>query len=68
MHYNVPHKMLNVNTLKKRQYTHYGSFCFLQFRKYAVPFLLCGREPLLEDETSEMVTTVETQTNKVSPA
>ncbi|KAI4827409.1 hypothetical protein KUCAC02_030804 [Chaenocephalus aceratus] len=35
-----------------------------QFRKYAVPFLLCGTEPL-EDETSEM-TTVES--NKVSPA
>ncbi|KAK5933997.1 hypothetical protein CgunFtcFv8_014433 [Champsocephalus gunnari] len=35
-----------------------------QFRKYAVPFLLCGTEPS-EDETSEM-TTVES--NKVSPA
>ncbi|KAM9362348.1 parapinopsin-like [Symphorus nematophorus] len=36
-----------------------------QFRKYAVPFLLCGRESFLEDEVSE--TTVETA-NKVSPA
>ncbi|XP_051270549.1 parapinopsin-like [Dicentrarchus labrax] len=38
-----------------------------QFRKYAVPFLLCGREPLLEDE-DETTTTVEISTNKVSPA
>uniref|UniRef100_A0A3P8TWE2 Parapinopsin b n=1 Tax=Amphiprion percula TaxID=161767 RepID=A0A3P8TWE2_AMPPE len=37
-----------------------------QFRKYAVPFLLCGKQPLVEDETSEAVTTVET--TKVSPA
>ncbi|XP_034075218.1 parapinopsin-like [Gymnodraco acuticeps] len=36
-----------------------------QFRKYAVPFLLCGTEPSEDDETSEM-TTVES--NKVSPA
>ncbi|XP_070696952.1 parapinopsin-like [Pempheris klunzingeri] len=39
-----------------------------QFRKYAVPFLLCGREPSLEDETSDMATTVETAIGKVSPA
>ncbi|XP_035517624.1 parapinopsin-like [Morone saxatilis] len=38
-----------------------------QFRKYAVPFLLCGRDPLLEDE-DETTTTVEISTNKVSPA
>ncbi|XP_022055856.1 parapinopsin-like [Acanthochromis polyacanthus] len=37
-----------------------------QFRKYAVPFLLCGKQPLVEDESSEAVTTVET--TKVSPA
>ncbi|XP_042262947.1 parapinopsin-like [Thunnus maccoyii] len=39
-----------------------------QFRKYAVPFLLCGKEPWVEDDTSENVTTVETAVNKVSPA
>ncbi|XP_069007920.1 parapinopsin-like [Embiotoca jacksoni] len=38
-----------------------------QFRKYAVPFLLCGKEPWVEDEASEAVTTVET-TAKVSPS
>ncbi|XP_073325106.1 parapinopsin-like [Pagrus major] len=38
-----------------------------QFRKYAVPFLLCGREPLLEDEESDMVTTTEAS-NKVMPS
>ncbi|TNM88859.1 parapinopsin-like [Takifugu flavidus] len=36
-----------------------------QFRKYAVPFLLCGRELEMEDELS--MTTVETS-NRVSPA
>ena len=40
---------------------------FLQFRKYAVPFLLCGREPLLDDEESDMVTTTEAS-NKVMPS
>ncbi|KAM3621632.1 uncharacterized protein V6R79_013836 [Siganus canaliculatus] len=39
-----------------------------QFRKYAIPFLLCGKEPLSDDEVSETATTVETSTNKVSPA
>ncbi|XP_039971815.1 parapinopsin-like [Xiphias gladius] len=39
-----------------------------QFRKYAVPFLLCGKEPSEQDEASEAATTVETTTNKVSPA
>ncbi|XP_054473424.1 parapinopsin-like [Anoplopoma fimbria] len=38
-----------------------------QFRKYAVPFLLCGKEPLVDEEASE-ATTVETSPNKVSPA
>ncbi|KAM8756589.1 parapinopsin-like [Acanthopagrus schlegelii] len=38
-----------------------------QFRKYAVPFLLCGREPLLDDEESDMVTTTEAS-NKVMPS
>uniref|UniRef100_A0A3P9IGL8 Parapinopsin b n=1 Tax=Oryzias latipes TaxID=8090 RepID=A0A3P9IGL8_ORYLA len=38
-----------------------------QFRRYAVPFLLCGREPLDEDEASETTTTIEI-TNKVSPS
>ncbi|XP_071349974.1 parapinopsin-like [Trachinotus anak] len=38
-----------------------------QFRKYAVPFLLCGREPGEQDEASE-ATTVEVTTTKVSPA
>lgn len=36
-----------------------------QFRKYALPFLLCGRELETQDEVSE--TTVETS-NRVSPA
>ncbi|XP_018536989.1 parapinopsin-like [Lates calcarifer] len=39
-----------------------------QFRKYAVPFLLCGKEPWDPDEASEGGTTVETAINKVSPA
>ncbi|XP_062267778.1 parapinopsin-like [Platichthys flesus] len=39
-----------------------------QFRKYAVPFLLCGKEPWDEDDESEAVTTVETAMNKVSPS
>ncbi|KAM4582584.1 parapinopsin-like [Fundulus diaphanus] len=40
-----------------------------QFRKYAVPFLLCGKEVMEEDETSEATTTVETiSTNKVGPS
>ncbi|XP_070758798.1 parapinopsin-like [Enoplosus armatus] len=39
-----------------------------QFRKYAVPFLLCGKEPSADDEASETATTVEISTNKVSPA
>ncbi|XP_031711048.1 parapinopsin-like [Anarrhichthys ocellatus] len=38
-----------------------------QFRKYAVPFLLCGKELLEDDEASE-ATTVEISTNKASPA
>ncbi|KAI3370077.1 hypothetical protein L3Q82_024859 [Scortum barcoo] len=37
-----------------------------QFRKYAVPFLLCGKEILTDEEASE-ATTVE-YSNKVSPA
>ncbi|XP_035008341.1 parapinopsin [Hippoglossus stenolepis] len=39
-----------------------------QFRKYAVPFLLCGKEPWDQDDESEAETTVETATNKVSPS
>ncbi|XP_040890428.1 parapinopsin-like [Toxotes jaculatrix] len=39
-----------------------------QFQKYAVSFLLCGKEPWEQDEVSETATTVETSTNKVSPA
>ncbi|CAK6973767.1 parapinopsin-like [Scomber scombrus] len=39
-----------------------------QFRKYAVPFLLCGKEPWEEDEASENATTMETTTNQVSAA
>ncbi|XP_053172044.1 parapinopsin-like [Scomber japonicus] len=39
-----------------------------QFRKYAVPFLLCGKEPWVEDEASENVTTMETTTNQVAAA
>ncbi|XP_022602499.1 parapinopsin-like [Seriola dumerili] len=39
-----------------------------QFHKYAVAFLLCGKEPGEDDDTSETATTVETTTNKVSPA
>ncbi|XP_041836700.1 parapinopsin-like [Melanotaenia boesemani] len=38
-----------------------------QFRKYALPFLLCGKELWEEDEASEATTTVEV-TNKVSPS
>ncbi|XP_071781960.1 parapinopsin-like [Centroberyx gerrardi] len=37
-----------------------------QFRKYAVPFLLCGRQTWVEDEVSE--TTVESANNKVAPS
>uniref|UniRef100_A0A672FJ04 Parapinopsin-like n=1 Tax=Salarias fasciatus TaxID=181472 RepID=A0A672FJ04_SALFA len=36
-----------------------------QFRKYAVPFLLCGREPRLDDEESEAATMVETAKYKI---
>ncbi|XP_005807344.1 parapinopsin-like [Xiphophorus maculatus] len=40
-----------------------------QFRKYAVPFLLCGKELVEEDEASEATTTVEAMsTNKVAPS
>ncbi|XP_074507521.1 parapinopsin-like [Sebastes fasciatus] len=52
--------------------TVYNPFIYIylnkQFRKYAVPFLLCGRESSEDDEASEAVTTVEIETNKVSPA
>ncbi|XP_071376837.1 parapinopsin-like [Centroberyx affinis] len=37
-----------------------------QFRKYAVPFLLCGSQTWVEDEVSE--TTVESANNKVAPS
>ncbi|CAI5687735.1 parapinopsin-like [Oreochromis niloticus] len=37
-----------------------------QFRKYALPFLMCGKEPREDDEASEATTTVEI--NKVSPS
>uniref|UniRef100_A0A8C5I236 Parapinopsin-like n=1 Tax=Gouania willdenowi TaxID=441366 RepID=A0A8C5I236_GOUWI len=36
------------------------------FRKYAVPFLLCGREPWVDEEESEAVTVVEAA--RVSPS
>ncbi|KAM9859337.1 parapinopsin-like [Aulostomus maculatus] len=39
-----------------------------QFRKYAVPFLMCGKNLWLEEETSEALTTLETTANKVSPS
>ncbi|AWP02792.1 putative parapinopsin-like isoform 5 [Scophthalmus maximus] len=39
-----------------------------QFRKYAVPFLLCGNEPWELDDESEAATTVEVASNKVSPS
>ncbi|KAM8867963.1 parapinopsin-like [Synchiropus picturatus] len=39
-----------------------------QFRKYAVPFLLCGADPWVEDEASEALTTVEPAVSKVSPS
>ncbi|XP_040061015.1 parapinopsin [Gasterosteus aculeatus] len=39
-----------------------------QFRKYAVPFLLCCKEPLDDEEASEAATTVEISPSKVSPA
>ncbi|XP_023852874.1 parapinopsin-like [Salvelinus sp. IW2-2015] len=40
-----------------------------QFRRYAVPFLLCGRDPWpSEEEGSEMQTTVATINNRVSPS
>ncbi|XP_042355542.1 parapinopsin-like [Plectropomus leopardus] len=38
-----------------------------QFRKHAVPFLLCGREPSVDVEASE-VTTAEIAMSKVTPA
>ncbi|XP_039652547.1 parapinopsin-like isoform X1 [Perca fluviatilis] len=38
-----------------------------KFRKYTVPFLLCGREPSMDDDNSG-ATTVEISTSKVSPA
>uniref|UniRef100_A0A3Q0SHV5 Parapinopsin b n=1 Tax=Amphilophus citrinellus TaxID=61819 RepID=A0A3Q0SHV5_AMPCI len=37
-----------------------------QFRKYALPFLMCGKEPGVGDEASEVTTTVEI--TKVSPS
>ncbi|XP_051932646.1 parapinopsin-like [Hippocampus zosterae] len=43
-------------------------YCNKQFRRYAVPFLLCGKEPWLAEEASEAATMVEMTTNKVSPA
>ncbi|XP_076012885.1 parapinopsin-like [Genypterus blacodes] len=39
-----------------------------QFKKYAVPFLLCGKEPGLRDEESEAETVLETTSNQVSPS
>ncbi|KAK7916638.1 hypothetical protein WMY93_012399 [Mugilogobius chulae] len=39
-----------------------------QFRKYAVPFLLCRAGQLVDDEASEAITTVEPGTSKVSPS
>ncbi|XP_049435707.1 parapinopsin-like [Epinephelus fuscoguttatus] len=39
-----------------------------QFRKYAVPFLLCGKDTSVDDEASEVTMTAETATIKVSPA
>ncbi|KAM7005735.1 parapinopsin-like [Tautogolabrus adspersus] len=39
-----------------------------QFRKYAVPFLLCGKGSAVEDEESENLTTTEMTTKQVSPA
>uniref|UniRef100_A0A667Y0T3 Parapinopsin b n=1 Tax=Myripristis murdjan TaxID=586833 RepID=A0A667Y0T3_9TELE len=39
-----------------------------QFRRYAVPFLLCGRQTWVEEEVSETQTTIEPATNKVSPS
>lgn len=57
MHYR---KGVNVYIFKRM-------FClvYLQFHKYAVPFLLCGRVLKTEDEVSE--TTVETS-KRVSPS
>ncbi|XP_061730268.1 parapinopsin b isoform X2 [Nerophis ophidion] len=42
-------------------------YCNKQFQRYVVPFLLC-REVRTQEDTSEVVTTVEMSTNKVSPA
>ena len=44
-----------------------GKLClvYLQFRKYAVPFLLCGR--VLEEDNEVSETAVETS-NRVSPS
>ncbi|KAF7665855.1 hypothetical protein LDENG_00129220 [Lucifuga dentata] len=39
-----------------------------QFQKYAIPFLLCGRETWEKDKESENETTFETANNKVSPS
>ncbi|XP_077582510.1 parapinopsin-like [Stigmatopora nigra] len=44
-------------------------YCNKQFRKYAVPFLLCGKKLWPEDEeASESATIVELTSNKVLPA
>ncbi|XP_057702655.1 parapinopsin-like [Corythoichthys intestinalis] len=44
-------------------------YCNKQFRKYAVPFLLCGKKLWLEDDdASEAATVVEMTANKVLPA
>ncbi|XP_061908818.1 parapinopsin b isoform X3 [Entelurus aequoreus] len=42
-------------------------YCNKQFQRYVVPFLLC-KEVRIQEDTSEVVTTVEMSTNKVSPA
>ncbi|XP_061788752.2 parapinopsin b [Nerophis lumbriciformis] len=42
-------------------------YCNKQFQRYVVPFLLC-KEVRIQEDTSEVVTTVELSTNKVSPA
>nr|XP_061788752.1 parapinopsin-like [Nerophis lumbriciformis] len=42
-------------------------YCNKQFQRYVVPFLLC-KEVRIQEDTSEVGTTVELSTNKVSPA
>ncbi|XP_047438729.1 parapinopsin-like [Mugil cephalus] len=68
---NIPPLVGTVPVYLAKSSTVYNPIIYIylnkQFRKYAVPFLLCGREPGVDDETSETATVVE-NANKVTPA